>query len=90
MTTINLLLLNIFNKCKYVKFKCVIFYKSCYFLPGQQLIQLPDGKLHVTSYINQGSSPRTVQIAKNTMLANNNNFTKTSSQVSFRRLLTFE
>lgn len=51
---------------------------------GQQLIQLPDGKLHVTSYINQTSSPRTVQIAKNILLTNNNNFTKTGAQVSFQ------
>uniref|UniRef100_A0A2S2Q1D7 Nucleosome-remodeling factor subunit n=1 Tax=Sipha flava TaxID=143950 RepID=A0A2S2Q1D7_9HEMI len=49
-------------------------------LPGQQLIQLPDGKLHVTNYINQTSSPRTVQIAKNTIIANNNNFTKSGPQ----------
>ncbi|XP_050535545.1 nucleosome-remodeling factor subunit NURF301 isoform X2 [Daktulosphaira vitifoliae] len=50
-------------------------------LPGQQLIQLPDGKLHVTtSYINQSSSPRTVQITKNTLIANNNNFNKTGTQ----------
>ncbi|XP_050437023.1 nucleosome-remodeling factor subunit NURF301 isoform X2 [Adelges cooleyi] len=50
-------------------------------LPGQQLIQLPDGKLHVTtSYVNQSSSPRTVQITKNALLANNNNFSKTGTQ----------
>ncbi|XP_003241005.1 nucleosome-remodeling factor subunit NURF301 isoform X2 [Acyrthosiphon pisum] len=48
-------------------------------LPGQQLIQLPDGKLHVTSYINPSPS-RTVQIGKNTMLANNNNFQKAGTQ----------
>ncbi|VVC31946.1 Hypothetical protein CINCED_3A007015 [Cinara cedri] len=49
-------------------------------LPGQQLIQLPDGKLHVTSYINQSPSTRTVQIAKNPLLTNNNNFTKPGAQ----------
>ncbi|XP_050054752.1 nucleosome-remodeling factor subunit NURF301 isoform X3 [Aphis gossypii] len=48
-------------------------------LPGQQLIQLPDGKLHVTSYINPSPS-RTVQIAKNTILANNNNLQKSGTQ----------
>ncbi|KAL4097583.1 hypothetical protein QTP88_022332 [Uroleucon formosanum] len=48
-------------------------------LPGQQLIQLPDGKLHVTSYINPSPS-RTVQIGKNTILANNNNFQKAGTQ----------
>lgn len=56
---------------------------------GQQLIQLPDGKLHVTSYINQSPSPRTVQISKNTLLSNNNNFTKTGSQVSFNLIYIF-
>lgn len=50
---------------------------------GQQLIQLPDGKIHVTSYINHSSSPRTMQIAKNTIIANNNNFTKPGTQVGF-------
>jgi len=49
---------------------------------GQQLIQLPDGKLHVTSYINPSPS-RTVQIGKNTILANNNNFQKAGTQVGF-------
>jgi len=56
---------------------------------GQQLIQLPDGKLHVTSYINQSSAPRTVQITKNAILTNNNNFTKTGTQVRSEILLIF-
>jgi len=49
---------------------------------GQQLIQLPDGKLHVTNYINQISSPQTIKITRTSMVANNNNITKTGSQVS--------
>lgn len=53
---------------------------------GQQLIQLPDGKLHVTSYINQSQSPRTVQIAKNPLLSSNN-FAKPGTQVGFKNVL---
>lgn len=49
---------------------------------GQQLIQLPDGKLHVTSYVNHAASPRAVHLGKNTIMANNNNFTKSGSPVS--------
>jgi len=33
--------------------------------------------------MNQTATPRTVQLAKNTLLANNNNFTKTGTQVCY-------
>jgi len=61
-----------------------IYLNLCFTKIGQQLIQLPDGKLHVTSYINQTSTPRTVQLTKNAILANNNNFPKTGAQVRFK------
>lgn len=63
-------------------------FNPCFILTstGQQLIQLPDGKLHVTSYINQSQPPRTVQLAKNPLLSNNN-FAKPGTQVGFKNIL---
>lgn len=69
---------NLFSMSILNKFKFIVQITNI----GQQLIQLPDGKLHVTNYV-QSPGPRTVQISKNTILSNNNNFTKTGPQVSY-------